>query len=72
MRLLDFCRTFVLGGVGHTERVLFALVNGLFSRRGLVALLVAEEAGKEKAMFKHEFSLSVLVVGCSWKERERV
>lgn len=64
-KLEDFWRIFVLseaGGVGQTDKVLFALVNGLFSGR-LVALLVAE--GREKAMFRHlsrELGVVVVVV----------
>lgn len=54
LRLLAFWRILDFGGVGQTDKVLLAFVSGLLvsSTRLLVEPLL-EDAGKEKAMFRH-------------------
>lgn len=55
LKLLDFCMSLV-GGVGQTDKVLLAFINGLFGVAGFFAallLLLVVVEGNEKAMFKH-------------------
>lgn len=60
LKLLDFCMSLV-GGVGQTDKVLLAFINGLFGVAGFFAallLLLVVVEGKENAMFKHLSSTS--------------